>query len=176
MRILLFTTHLRPGGIPTYVLTLAKGLKTRGHEVVVASGGGALVEELNLLNIPHWEMPIQTKSEVSPKTLRTFSSLLRKNPRRRFDLIHAHTRVTQCIAHGIYRLAGLPYVTTWHGLYRRRLGRRLFPCTGAVTIAISDIVAQDLQKKFHVPAERIRTVINAIDTNYFSPQKRAVLS
>lgn len=171
MRILFFTTHLRAGGIPTYVMNLAKGLKRRGHQVVVASSGGDLVRMLEAQEIPHWEVPIQSKSEISPKILRTYLTLRKRRVEKEFDLIHAHTRVTQFIAHWIWRTSGLPYVTTWHGLYRRRWGRRLFPCTGILTIAISENVTQDLQENFLIPPQRIRTVINAVDTEHFSPQR-----
>ena len=46
MTVVLLTTHLRIGGITTYVLTLAKGLRAQGQWPVVASSGGPGVEAL----------------------------------------------------------------------------------------------------------------------------------
>jgi fructose-1-phosphate kinase PfkB-like protein len=58
MRILLLTTHLNPGGIASYLVSLAKGLKSRNHNVIVASSGGALVDVLKRDDIPHEEIDI----------------------------------------------------------------------------------------------------------------------
>ncbi|UCG35365.1 MAG: glycosyltransferase [Candidatus Omnitrophota bacterium] len=76
MKILLLTTHLNPGGIPRYVLNLAKGLKARGHEVWVASNGGNWCNQLQELGIVHKRIPIRTKSFLSPKVFFSLFTLL----------------------------------------------------------------------------------------------------
>ncbi len=43
MNILYLTNHLDIGGITSYTLTLASGMKKRGHNVYIASSGGQLV-------------------------------------------------------------------------------------------------------------------------------------
>jgi len=89
---------------------------------------------------------------------------LRQEP---VDIIHAHTRVGQVVADHISRRLKIPYVTTWHGIYRRRVGRRLWPCTGKITIAISELVHQHLLQDFDVPEKQIRCIYNGVDAAHY---------
>jgi len=171
MRILHLTSHMNVGGITTTIVNLSEAMAARGHQVRVASGGGALVARLTSHDIPHWSYPsMNTSTEFSPAVWwagRRVAARLQQEP---VDLIHAHTRVAQVLAERIWRAHHLPYVTTWHGFYRARLWRRLYPCTGAITMAISEPVARHLAAQFHVPATRIRLVPQAIDiTRFESP-------
>lgn len=168
MHILHLTSHLDVGGITTYVTSLAQALAARGHRVVVASGGGAWEARLSEAGIGHWRLPLKTSAEFSPQVwwaARQLSRQLRAQP---VDVIHAHTRVAQVVAHRLWARCGIPYVTTWHGFYRRRLSRRWWPCTGERTIAISEPVAAHLREIFRVPPERIRLIPHGIDVARFA--------
>ena len=161
MRILHLTSHLDVGGITTYVTSLAQALAARGHRVVVASGGGACEERLREAGVEHWRLPLKTSAEFSPQVC---WAAWRLSPAvGGVDVIHAHTRVAQVVAHWLSARCGIPYVTTWHGFYRRRLSRRWWPCTGELTIAISEPVAAHLREVFGVPPERIRLIPHGID-------------
>ena len=127
MKILLVTTHLEIGGIARYVTNLAKILKRRGHTVFVASSGGRLEEILTEERIKHIHLDIRTKSELSPKIMRSFSRLKPFLKNEEVDLVHAHTRVTQVLSELISRRCKIPYVTTCHGFFKRRIGRRIPP-------------------------------------------------
>ncbi|MFH1857354.1 MAG: glycosyltransferase family 4 protein, partial [Candidatus Omnitrophota bacterium] len=81
----------------------------------------------------------------------------------------AHTRVTQVTAGLLSRKQKIPYVTTCHGFYRRRLGRRLFPCWGESAIAISDAVKRHLIRDFCLPEEKVCLVPNGVDLDRFRP-------
>ena len=184
MRILQLTSHLNVGGITTYVVQLAEALARRGHQVVVASGGGALAsrcardpstllgtsppaEAIGLRGLSHWEVPLATSAEFSPQVAwacRGLSRMLSASP---VDVIHAHTRTAQVAAAWLSRRHRIPYVTTWHGFFRRRLSRRWWPCTGAMTIAISEPVAAHLRDVFRVPPERIRMIPHGVDAARF---------
>jgi glycosyltransferase involved in cell wall biosynthesis len=163
MRILHLTSHLDIGGITSYVLSLSSGLVERGHRVVIVSGGGQLEPHAATLGVEHWTVPLHTSVEFSPQVFwatRTLWKRLRQEP---CDLLHAHTRVGQVAAATLARLHRVPYVTTWHGFFRRNLGRRLWPCTGAVTIAISEPVRQHLLRDFRVQPERVHLIAHGID-------------
>ncbi len=168
MTILQLTSHLDLGGIPRYVSALTQALSARGHRVIVASGGGTLEAPLQAARVPCWRLPLRTSADISPQTWWAMGELavrLRQEP---IDLIHAHTRAAQVVAAGASRRAGVPYVTTWHGIYRRRLGRRLWPCTGVRTIAISRMVERDLRETFHVPLQQIRCIHNGVDPDHYA--------
>ncbi len=169
MRILLFSTHLDIGGIPRHLLSLSGELVAKGHEVFVASSGGkweGLFQEKGARLI---SVDLRTKSELSPKVWKTVGRLnrfLRENP---VDVIHAHTRVTQVAAAVLSRLRGIPALTTCHGFYRPRLGRRLFPCWGEKVIAISGAVRDHLIQDFKLPEGRVRLIPNGVDLRQFRP-------
>ena len=162
MTILHLTSHLEVGGITTYVTSLAQAMAARGHRVVVASGGGAWEARLSEAGVEHWRLPLKTSAEFSPQVC---WAAWRLSPAvGGVDVIHAHTRVAQVVAHWLWARCGIPYVTTWHGFYRRRLSRRWWPCTGEITIAISEPVAAHLREVFGVPPERIRLIPHGIAT------------
>ena len=167
MRILQLTSHLDVGGITTYVVQLSESLARRGHQVVVASGGGALAARCERGGLVHWEVPLATSAEFSPQVAWACRGLSRRLSASLVDVIHAHTRTAQVVAAWLSRRHRIPYVTTWHGFFRRRLSRRWWPCTGAMTIAISEPVAAHLRDVFRVPPERIRMVPHGIDAARF---------
>jgi glycosyltransferase involved in cell wall biosynthesis len=164
MKILQLTSHLDVGGISRYTLSLSQRLAARGHQVCVASGGGTMEKTEGNEKLAFYRVPLKTSQEFGPKVfkaVRELTAYLEKEP---VDIIHAHTRVAQVVADRLSRRLKIPYVTTWHGIYKMRLGRRLYPCTGAVAIAISGIVERHLRDDFHLSADRVCLVYNGIRT------------
>lgn len=176
MKVLQLTSHLNIGGISRYLLALSENLAQRGHEVRVASDGGYLETQVGAAGLTHWHLPLRTSAEFSPQVFRSIRRLAERLKEKPVDLIHAHTRVAQVVSDQIWRRLGIPYVTTWHGIYKRRLGRRLWPCAGAMTVAISEMVRRHLIDDFRIPPERIRRIYNGIDTDYYaaSPSAQAM--
>ena len=168
MIVLQVTSHLNIGGISRYIIALSRELAARSHAVRVASGGGELEPELRALGVPHWTVPLNTSADISLQVARAARQLLRRLRAEPVDLLHAHTRASQVAAAYCARALGVPYVTTWHGLYRPNLGRALWPCAGARTIAISEPVSAHLTGVFRVPAARVRLVLNGVDPDYFA--------
>ena len=173
MRVLHLTSHLNVGGITRYVLCLSEQLIAHGHRVVIASDAGSEVVRAAALGAVHWPLPLHTSMEFSPRVLRAARELADRLAREPVDIIHAHTRVGQVVAERMTRTLGIPYVTTWHGIYKNRLGRRLWPCTGMKTIAISSLVHRSLIEQFRVPEERIHRVYNGIDVGYYAASPSA---
>ena len=166
MKILLITSHLKIGGIPVYTATLANHLCKKGHKVFVASSGGELKSELSS-EIVHIDVPLDTKSVLSPKiwiTALKLRSLIKKEG---IDIVHAQTRVAHFTAHILSRMTGVPYIVTWHGFYRPHFFRKLLPCWGDRTIAISEAVAQNLREAFGRDNTKICVVLNGIDRDKF---------
>jgi glycosyltransferase involved in cell wall biosynthesis len=167
-KILHLTTHLNIGGITSYLSIIGGGLLKIGHEISVGSGQGELSRDLQRKGIRVFFLPFRTKSELSPKLyFAALPKLVRLLKEEKFDLIHAHTRVTQVVAALASRITGVPVVTTAHGYYKPRFGRRLFGCWGKRVIAISSLVGEELKKSHVVPEYKIRVVENAIDTEAF---------
>ena len=167
MRILLLTTHLNIGGIGTYIVSLAKALKAKGEDVIVASSGGMLVEELTSGGVSHIKINVKTKSEMNPKIFGAVFQLRRLVKRLGIDVIHSQTRVTQVIGFFVSRLCRIRFVTTCHGFFRPNLGRRILPAWGDRVIAISEAVKEHLEKDFNVSSDRISLIYNGIDAKNF---------
>ena len=176
MRVLHITSHLDVGGVTSSVLSLSRGLAARGHRVIIASGGGAL-EPQDGSGIASWRVPLRTSQEFSLQVhcvARRLASRLLAEP---VDVVHGHTRVGQVVAAWLSKRVGAPYVTTWHGFFRPNLGRRLWPCTGARTIAISEPVRDHLVRDFHVKPEQIRMIPHGIDlAPFITPPAEADLT
>jgi len=168
MRILQLTTHLNIGGIGIYVANLAKALKSRNYTVFVASSGGNLEDRIAGYDVPHFKLDINTKSELSPKVFKSFIALKKIIKDEKIDLIHAHTRVTAVSAAMVSHATGVPYVTTCHGFFKRRLGRLLCGSWGDKVVAISEAVKQHLRDDFRIPEEKIALIYTGVETDRFS--------
>jgi len=170
MNILYLTNHLNIGGITSYVFTLAKGMKRRGHNVYIASSAGRLLPGFIAQGIVYIPIPIKTKSEASYKILISKFKLLKYIKEKNIEIIHANTRVTQVLSFLIQRSCGKPYISTCHGFFKKRFFRKIFPCWGNKVIAISESVKEHLLRDFKVKEEDIRVIHNGIDVDKFRAQ------
>jgi len=151
------------------VLSQALGLVRRGHQVFVASSGGDLVASLQSFGVRHRIINIKTKSELSLKVMlaqRVIARIIKEND---IEILHAHTRVTQVLAHLVSRKTGIPYVTICHGFFKARMFRKVFPCWGDHCIAISEAVRGHLVNDLGVRKDIITVVHNGVEIERFSP-------
>lgn len=163
MNVLHLTTHLNTGGITTYIYRLAPSLRKFDIDLQVLSSGGEWTEAFQKEGISTYEFDIRTKSELHPKIYWAIPSIIRLIRKKKIDLLHAHTRITQVMAFWVRRFTGIPVVTTCHGFYKQRLGRRLLPAWGDRAIAISELVGDHLVNDFHVVEKKVRIIHNAVD-------------
>lgn len=168
MRILHITSHLNLGGVPSYVISLAHSQRKRGHEVIVAADIGPLQQQLRKFGVGFWPASLHTSAEFSPQVFMAVRALSRGLKQHPVDILHAHTRVGQVAAAWLSRRFHVPYVATWHGFFRQNLGRRLWPCTGERTIAISEPVRKHIIQDFGVSENRVRLVASGIDPEAFA--------
>ncbi|MCX5668245.1 MAG: glycosyltransferase family 4 protein [Candidatus Omnitrophica bacterium] len=175
MRVLHVNTHMNIGGIGQYIVSLAKALKQKRVECLVASSGGELLPELVRLDVRHIRLDMKTKFEFGPKVFRAASQLARIIKDKKIDLVHAHTRVSQVASYLASRRTGTPYIATCHGYFNAKLSRRLFDTWGEKVVAISEAVRNHLEKDFNVKPERIEVIYNGIDlirfSNTYSPDQ-----
>ena len=162
------TNHLNVGGITSYVLTLGQGLVKRGHTVFIASSAGQLLENCEAAGMRFVRIPVRTKKEISPGIVMSAFRLSRVIKKYGIEVVHTQSRTTQVLGTLLRAWTGVAHVTTCHGFFRRRLGRRLFPCWGDRVIAISEAVAAHLKNDFLVDEKKITVVYNGIDTGRYS--------
>lgn len=144
MKILHIATHLNTGGITTYLLTLVKEQVKAGNEVYVWASSGVRVEAFRacckevICDVP------RCKSELSPKLWAQLPKLITFLKKEKIEIIHTHTRVAQVLSTVATFFTKIPYISTAHMFYKRRLGRRLFPCWGKTVLAISNTMKKGL--------------------------------
>lgn len=163
LRVLHLTTHVNIGGITTYIERLINPLKSLDVETFILSSGGEKSDAMKERGATVLEHPFRTKNELNPKLWFTLPKLLRLIREHHIDVLHAHSRITQVLAVVAGKICGIPVVTTCHGFYKRRLGRRLFPAWGDCAIAISQTVGDHLIKDFHMPENKVKTIYNAVN-------------
>ena len=164
MKILHLTNHLNTGGITTYIRTLAGEQVKAGHEVFVWGARGILSEDLKNLGVKNIENVPRCKSELSPRLWAALPKLIHVLKIHSIDIAHTHTRVTQVLAAVATFFVQVPYISTAHMFYKRRLGRRIFPCWGKEVIAISRTMRNGLMTIFgeeNLPP--VAVVLNGID-------------
>ena len=169
MKILHFTTHLNHGGIASYIYNLSRALLERGEAVFVASSGGSFVSEFEKAGIRHFFVPIKTKSELSPKLWLAAFRLKNIINKEKIEVLHTHTRVTHCVGCQLSRRTSVSWLTTAHGYYKVRWGRKIFPAWGEKTIAISPAVKEHLLDEFKLPKEKVELIFTGVDLEKFSP-------
>jgi glycosyltransferase involved in cell wall biosynthesis len=171
MKILLLTTHLNKGGIAFYTVNLAKYARKSGADVSVLSSGGELESLLKKQGIDHIKRDIKTKFEFGHKVWKALPEVIRIVKQGSFDIIHAQTRVAQVLSAMVSRVTGIPYVATCHGFFaHKKLSRKLFPCWGVRTIAISESVRRHLIEDLGVCEKDVDMVYNGIDLEPYSSE------
>ena len=168
MKILMATMGLDIGGAETHIVELAKELKARGHEVVIASNGGVYVAEVEEAGIRHYAVPMHRRSVGDMLRSRT---LLRRILREeRPDIVHAHARIPAFLCGTLQRELGFPFVTSCHGVFQVSGILKLLSNWGQRTLAVSEDIRDYLIQEYGVPAGHITLTINGIDTEKFSPE------
>ena len=139
LKILILTPKLNIGGITTYVLNVSSYLVSQGHEVHIATPGGECVEEA--VTIGCRIVPIQlSKSELHPGLLKTYKILKKYVLANKIQVLHCQSRATQVLGYWLGHATGAAYVSTCHGLMKKRIHRKLFPYWGKHPIAVSHFV------------------------------------
>ncbi len=167
MKILFIANHLNVGGISSYLFTLGSGLKQKGHQVYLASGGGELEDKFSQAGIVLLKVPLKTKSEISPKIFFSFLKLKKAVREFKIDLIHSHSRTTQVLGDLLGRTLAKPHIFTCHGFFKPRISRRIFGGWGQKVIAISQQVKEHLIIDFKLDESKVSIINNGIDTKNF---------
>lgn len=194
MNIALVILHADPakGGAETYTVDLARALCERGHAVsmLASSFSDRLDPRLQRVELPQqgfWRLGDYRRF------LGALDAILAQ---RRFDIVHAMLPVRRCDLYHPHAGIAAEAVTSGHSKYTslvRRAGsklantfnpkRRYFaaverrllmspPPAGArppLVICLSDYIKTTVRNHYPLPADRLPTLINAVDLQKFDP-------
>jgi len=163
LTILQVLSWLSYGGVESYAIRLARGLKERGHRVLVASHGGQLVPELEASGIEHFHVNF-AGGRMAPGAI----ALRRLLEREHVDIVNAHNWRAGSVSYLACRRAGVPYVLTIHGTRSPVNRYTVFYWSRRVAV-VSEASRRNLVQGFGLPSERVVNSIIGVDTDRFSP-------
>jgi polysaccharide pyruvyl transferase CsaB len=168
MKILMALMGLDIGGAETHVVELSRELTRQGHQIIIASNGGAYVPALEQDGILHVEVPMHQRSGADmAKSLGLLEQLIR---REQPDLVHAHARIPAFLCGILQKKLHFPFITSAHGVFQVTPLLRLMTNWGDRTVAVSPDIRTYLMENYRVPADRIHVTINGISTDVFAPR------
>ena len=173
LKVLQLLPALDSGGVERGTLEIARALVAGGHESVVLSKGGRLVEQLQREGSRHIARDLGRKS---PATFLQYRALRELFETERFDIVHARSRLPAWVAWLAWR--GMPaqvrphFVTTVHGMHSVSRYSAIM-CAGERVIAVSDTVRDFIRSHYppsrwpHLTDERITVIPRGIDPAEF---------
>ncbi len=158
------------GGVERGTVDVAAALVQAGWRALVVSSGGPMVRELERAGAEHVTLPLDTKNPFAiKKNAETLTDFIRAHG---VSIVHARSRAPAWSARDAAKAAGVPFVTTFHGVYGlgpfgiKKLYNRVMT-EGEIVIAVSEFIRTHLMKEYGVPDERIRVIHRGVDIAQF---------
>ena len=168
------------GGVETVASHLARGLAAREVEVAVVCRVAEVPNPpgvaLRSVRVPTFWQPLRVLA---------FSRAAARATRSGFDVVHSLARTRH---QDIFRAGGGSHAAYMEHTYRFVRTRALLSPRHRVLLSIEERVfrdprqliqcnarrsADEIARRFHVPAERLVTIYNGVDTERFHPTRRA---
>lgn len=160
MKILLVVPRLNIGGAESYVYTLATGLKEKGIDVAVTSGGGYLARLLSTKGIQHFYCPIRLNKYIAAKRL---SHIIQREG---ITLVHANSTAAAYPTSIACKQAQIPWVMTAHGVFGINEANKGIKYASQV-ICVSDFLKKHLVDRIGMEISRFTTIYNGVDLTHF---------
>ena len=118
IKVIQLIPELHSGGVERGTLELGQYLSDQGHESIVVSNGGKLVEQLLSQGSNHIQIPVHKKNPTSLLQVTKLKELFEKE---RPDIVHARSRVPAWLSffalRKIHQSNRPRFVTSVHGFY-----------------------------------------------------------
>jgi glycosyltransferase involved in cell wall biosynthesis len=169
--ILQIVPSLDTGGAERTTIDIAAALVRDGLAALVASEGGRLEPILAGVGGKMIRMPVASKAP--PMIIANATRLARLVHQRNVKLIHARSRAPAWSAVLAARMASVPFVTTYHGIYNasnrmKRFYNSVMVRSDAI-IANSEWTATHIAREHRVAQERIVVIPRGVDLAEFDP-------
>lgn len=165
--------RLKAGGVERGTIEITDAITKAGWHAIVASEGGPLIPNITHAGGEHVTLPLASKS---PFTIRRNAGRLQsliKN--KHVSLVHARSRAPAWSAYLACKALGLPFVTTFHGIYstegfmKKRYNSVMVK--GDRIIAVSQYVHDHIVQEYGVDPARIRLIHRGVDLKAFNADK-----
>jgi len=165
---------LETGGAERTTVDVAIAIMDRGWNAVVASAGGRLVSELETIGAEHITLPLASKNPlVIWHNIRHLKDICRS---RSVSLVHARSRAPAWSAFLAARRLGVPFVTTYHGIYNQKSAvKGLYNSVmarGDVVIANSQYTADLIGARHPFAKEKTVVIHRGSDMSSLAPSQQ----
>jgi glycosyltransferase involved in cell wall biosynthesis len=164
---------LDAGGVERTTIEVAAALVRAGHRALVASRGGRLAGELEAVGGELVVLPMDAKDPLTIwRNAQRLAELAREQ---NVSLLHARSRAPAWSALWAARRLGLPFVTTYHGIYKSGFaGKRLYNSVmarGDIVIANSFYTRAHVIAEHRLDPERVVAIPRGVDLDQFDPAR-----
>jgi glycosyltransferase involved in cell wall biosynthesis len=170
---LIVTPSLHAGAADSGTVQLVRILASAGHQPIVVSSGGRMVDDVTAAGATFIAMNVNTTNPI--KIVRNALALARIAREQRCDLIHAHARAPGWSAYYAAKRAGIPFLTSWYKGFRdQNIFKHVYNgvmARGDSVVAISDQIAELVVERYKTPWDRIAVIPASIDFERFDPAR-----
>lgn len=168
MKIIQILPELNAGGVERGTLELGKYLVEQGHQSMILSNGGRMVDQLEAEGSRHLTLPVHKKQLASLKQVKVLHRLFETE---RPDILHLRSRVPAWLAWLAWRKMAPQsrprLVTTVHGFYSVNAYSAIMT-KGEHVICVSDSVKDYVLKNYpKVPQDRLTVIHRGVDPKEF---------
>lgn len=162
MKILYLNNVMSVGGVTKCILKLCKEIN-EDVEVVVASHGGALLEEFTSRGIKHYEInDVNDKNPMNIiKNIKRLCNIVKSE---KIDIIHSHHRMTTLLSKIVSKIVNVKVIHTQHLCIEDKFKLTKLALNNVKTITVSDAAKRILIEKSGLDEKNIITIYNTIET------------
>jgi glycosyltransferase involved in cell wall biosynthesis len=169
--ILQIIPRLDTGGAELSTIEIAEAIVRAGGRALIATEGGRMADRITAVGGEILTMPVDSKN---PATIlanaRRMAGLVRT---RGVALLHARSRAPAWSALIAARRTGVPFVTTYHGIYGQKTPLKGWyngvMARGDIVIANSHYTAEIVRSRHKVADEKLRVIPRCADLDRVSP-------
>jgi glycosyltransferase involved in cell wall biosynthesis len=169
LSVLQVTPELNAGGVERTTIEMAEAISRAGGLALIASAGGRLEPDLEASGGILIKIPAHTKNPIT--AIANVWRLMRIIKKRKVRIVHARSRAPAWSALIAARLARVPFVTTFHGIYNARSPLKRFynsvMARGDVVIANSEYTREHILEFYDAKREQIVAIPRGVDLDVF---------
>ena len=167
MKIVQLLPELNEGGVERGTVELSRELVKQGHESIVISAGGKLVEQIEKDGGQHITVDVCSKNPfTAPFRLVKLRKILQElNP----NILHARSRVPAWLTFMANKKLQIPFVTTVHGFNSVSPYSEIMTKSDSV-ICVSEAIKTYIQKHYKTQEKKITVIPRGIDLDKFNPK------
>ncbi len=169
--VLQVTPALDAGGVERTTIEMVQALTRNGGRAIVASRGGRLEGELKAAGGEFTHLPMDSKNPI--EMFANIGRLVALGRKHHVEIVHARSRAPAWSAMFAARRLGVPFVTTYHGIYNAKSPLKRFynsiMARGDLVIANSEYTRAHVIDEHGVAPERVIAIPRGVDLVRFDP-------